>query len=197
MSAPLALLLAVRALAGETAIVTRIPCDAEEAQDEARAPRERVVDYRRYQEVLFARSREVRCYPGGDYAPEPWLESARTRLGRALERAGAPATAPTRWLARWQRPPEEGVSPLDVTRTQLDLEGCLTPETDPRPACRLRARVWYFRAGMRRESPLLELVIDATRAAGFDPARHPFQELLALDRVDAARPSVDLSSLFD
>lgn len=185
------------ARAGETTVVTRISCAPEVAEDVAREPKERMYDYRRYQEVAFASGREVRCFAAGDYAPEPVLDAVRDRSLAALRSLGAPETAAPSFLAFWQRPPDEDVPAADVTRVAIELSACVRPATEPRWVCRATVRAWYFKPGMSREGVLYDLTVLST----FDPALHTdayaFAPALSLAEVPRrGKPPMDTAMVF-
>lgn len=183
--------------AAESTVVTRISCAPEVAEDDAREPKERMYDYRRFLEVAFGGGRELRCFPAGDYAPDLVLQGARERLVHALQVVGATPAAPPRFLALWQRAPDADISPMDVTRAAIELTGCIRPATDARWVCRATVRAWYFRPGMSRESLYSELTVLATTAADLSSDRYPFVETLALDQVPArGKPPLDTAMVF-
>ena len=182
--------------AGETAVVTRLSCAPETATDTAREPKERMYDYRRFLEVAFGGGREVRCFPAGDYAPEPALTAVHDRLAAALVALGAPADAPVQYLAFWQRSPDDKVPLTDVTRVNVELEGCIRPATDLRWVCRASVRAWYFKPGMSREGSYSELTVLATAAPDLSSSRYPFAAALALDGVARGKPPMDSAMVF-
>jgi len=196
-----ALLLSVGTAAldpGAGVVVTRLSCAPEAARDEALAPRDRMSGYHGYSEVMFGGGREQRCFPAGDYALDPLMQTLRDRMAHALGAVGVGEGAGIHWLGAWQHAPEEGVDPADVTRARLELESCLSPQTGPRWICRMRLRVWYFRPSMKREGTLLDLVVDATADTSFDASRWPFARDLDTTTLDPKRgPPLDLSAYFE